>query len=119
MTKVDASKYLVTIISDSMYDPADLDSLMIGDTLEIDPSLTPRDGDFVIVDFVTVELGEFKGVRKLVIRDGKHLLTWGNPAWTEAIELSDDAKIAGVVSMRSRSLLNDERLAPETEASHE
>jgi len=113
MSKVDSSKYFVTVTSDSMYDPADRDSLMIGDILEIDPLRTPVDGDFVIV-----ELGEFKGVRKLVIRDGKYRLTWVNPAWTGAIELGDDAKLAGVVSMMCRQRLSDERLAAAREVSH-
>lgn len=112
MVKID-SKYFVEVISDSMYDPADRDSLIIGDRLEIDPELTPEDGDFVIV-----ESGADMGVMKLIIRDGKHLLTWVNPARTGAIEVGGDTKIVGVVSMRCRYRLSDERWAAEMEVNH-
>ncbi|MFT4504610.1 hypothetical protein [Caballeronia sp. 15711] len=42
MSKVDSSKYFVAVTSDSMYNPDDRDSLMIGDRLEIVPRSRQR-----------------------------------------------------------------------------
>jgi SOS-response transcriptional repressor LexA len=115
MDKIDFSKQYVTVISDSMFDPFDPRTLMAGDYLKIDTERTPKDGDFVIA-----ESGEFSGLRKLVIQDGKRLLKFVNPAWPGVVEVDGDVTIVGVVSMVSRNIecAPDAEEAAELEVSH-
>jgi hypothetical protein len=94
MRNVNQSLRRLRITSDNMYDPGNPhDSFLVGDIVSVNPDLTPKDGDVVIV-----ASGSFEAMMKLTVRSEVRHFTYIAPDQAGLDLTGDDVSIVGVVT---------------------
>ncbi|QIN62481.1 LexA repressor [Caballeronia sp. SBC1] len=116
MNKSVSSEYFLRVVSDSMYDPADRDSFAVGDFILVRPQSDAENGSVVVVESHD---GAWSTFRQLVTEGGTKYLKALNPSWSDRmVEMSDDLRICGVVTMNGRARSTSHAELETEEVSH-